>query len=135
MGTSLIRLLLKFLKLFPLLISYWLGALVGLGIYLFPSQMRLVTDVNLDACYPTCDQNWRRRAARISLIETGKSLTEALYLWRVPVDRIQALVKMTTGETLLDEAITQNRGGDPGGAASWLLGALWSLNRRALSAY
>jgi len=57
MGTSLIRLLLKFLKLFPLLISYWLGALVGLGIYLFPSQMRLVTDVNLDACYPTCKKN------------------------------------------------------------------------------
>jgi lauroyl/myristoyl acyltransferase len=46
MRTSLIRLLFKFLKLFPLLVSYWLGA----------------------------------------------------------------LVKMTTGETLLDEAITQNRG-------------------------
>jgi KDO2-lipid IV(A) lauroyltransferase len=45
-----------------------------------------------------------------SIMETGKSLTEAPHLWRVPGNRIKAPVKMTTGQALMDGAIAEDWG-------------------------
>ncbi len=110
MRTRLIRPTLKLLSFLPLWATHWLGALVGLAAYLFPTRMRHVTGINLAICYPTRHEKWRRRIARISLMETGKSLIEAPHLWRVPAHRISSLVKMTTGQALMDEAIARNQG-------------------------
>jgi KDO2-lipid IV(A) lauroyltransferase len=110
MRARLIRSLLQLLSLLPLRISHWLGAWVGMAMYLCPTRARCVTDVNLAACYPARDPAWRRRIARISLVETGKSLAEAPYLWRVPPARIASLVKETIGQSLMDEAIAKQRG-------------------------
>jgi Kdo2-lipid IVA lauroyltransferase/acyltransferase len=110
MRTKLIQAALKFLSFLPLRISHWLGVLAGLALYLLPNRMRHITDVNLTACYPKCPLAWRKRTARMSLIETGKSVTEAPYLWRASPARIAALVKHVTGKALMDEAVAQSRG-------------------------
>ena len=108
--TRLVQLAVVVLSRLPLRVGHGLGALVGLTLFLFPTRMRRVTDVNLALCYPKKDARWRKRIARISLIETGKSLVEAPYLWHQPADRITALVKLTTGESIIRNALAQGRG-------------------------
>ncbi len=106
----LVQLAVILLSRLPLRVGHGLGVLVGLTLFLFPTRMRRVTDVNLALCYPNRDARWRKRIARISLIETGKSLVEAPYLWRQPADRIAALVKLTTGGSIIRDALAQGRG-------------------------
>ena|SRR3712207_3170652 len=85
--------LLRLLSILPLPINHALGTLVGLFMYVLPTRIRHVTEANLAARYPARNSHRRRRVARVSLIETGKSLAEAPYLWRVSNARISALVK------------------------------------------
>ncbi|MGH8501693.1 MAG: lysophospholipid acyltransferase family protein [Gammaproteobacteria bacterium] len=135
MHKLLIPSLLKLLSLLPLRIAHGLGAIAGLCIYIMPTRMRRVTDINLALCFPERTPDWRRRIARASLIETGKSLAEAPYLWRAGADRIDALVKQRTGQATMDEAVAQNRGVILAAPhlGSWELCGLYSATQSAIT--
>jgi len=127
--------LLKLLSLLPLRMAHGLGAITGLCIYITPTRMRRVTDINLALCFPERAPDWRRRIARASLIETGKSLAEAPYVWRASAERIDALVKHRTGQATMDEAVAQNRGVILAAPhlGSWELCGLYSATQSAIT--
>ncbi|MGI8740567.1 MAG: lipid A biosynthesis acyltransferase [Gammaproteobacteria bacterium] len=110
MRPLLIPALVKVLSLLPLRVAHGLGAMVGLYIHTLPTPMRRVTDINLTLSFPERTTDWRAHTARASLIETGKSVAEAAYLWRASAHRITALVRSSTGQAVMDAAIAQNRG-------------------------
>lgn len=110
MRKAVIRCLVAVLSRLPLRVGHWLGAAVGLALYYFPTRMRRVTDANLTACFPTSNRPWRARIARLSLMETGKSLIEAPYLWRASSKCITRLVKRISGQAIMDEALARRRG-------------------------
>lgn len=109
MRIRLIRSLLKLLSFLSLRVSHWLGALAGLALYLLPNRIKRITDANLAICYPANGEAWRGRVARISLMETGKSVAEAPYLWRATPAQIAALAARVSGQAFMDEAVAQGR--------------------------
>lgn len=135
MQQLLIPSLLKLLSLLPLRMAHGLGAMAGLFIHVLPTRMRRVTEINLALSFPERTPDWRKRTARASLMETGKSLAEAPCLWRASADRITGLVKYTTGQTLMDEALAQNRGVILAAPhlGSWELCGLYSATRGAIT--
>lgn len=135
MYAHLIPSLLKLLSLLPLHMAHGLGALAGLCIYLMPTRMRRVTDINLKISFPERSPGWRKRVARASLIETGKSFAEAPYLWRARADRIAELVKCTVDQAVLGKAVAQKRGVILAAPhlGSWELCGLFSATRGAIT--
>ncbi len=85
------------------------GALGGL-LDLFPNELRAVTRLNLELCFPDLPAAERRRLARRSLQETGKGAFELGAIWRWPTERLTGLEEETRGEELLAAATAGGRG-------------------------
>ncbi|MCG5496482.1 lysophospholipid acyltransferase family protein [Ectothiorhodospira variabilis] len=107
---ALIRLAFALLARLPLRVNHALGAGLGWLAWGLRTDLRRVSLINLGLCFPEQDAGWHRRVARASLMETGKTLTEAPWLWHAGPQRIAALRQAGEGEAHLTEALTQGRG-------------------------
>lgn len=110
MTEHLIRLAFALLARLPLRLNHALGAAIGWCAWVWPTRMRRVSLINLELCFPERDERWRRRIARQSLMETGKALTEAPWLWRAGPQRIVELCRGIDGETAFHEAVAGGHG-------------------------
>ncbi|MGM0676818.1 lysophospholipid acyltransferase family protein [Ectothiorhodospira marina] len=107
---ALIRLAFALLARLPLRVNHALGAGLGWLAWRLPTELRRVSLINLALCFPEKDAHWHRRVARASLIETGKTLTEAPWLWRAGPQKINALRHAGEGEAHLAQALAWGRG-------------------------
>jgi Kdo2-lipid IVA lauroyltransferase/acyltransferase len=110
MGELLLRAVLGLLARLPLGVNHAVGAAVGWLAWILPTRLRRVSLANLARCFPERDDAWRRRLARTSLMETGKALTEAPWLWCAGPQRIRELLRETNGGEHLDRAAAEGRG-------------------------
>lgn len=110
MGGLLLRVLLGLLARLPLPINHALGAGLGWLAWLLPNDLKRISLDNLARCYPDESETWRRRVARRSLMETGKALTEASWLWRAGPERIAALLDGVEGWEHVERALAEGRG-------------------------
>jgi Kdo2-lipid IVA lauroyltransferase/acyltransferase len=110
MGGLLLRGTLGLLACLPLRVNHSLGAVLGWIAWILPTRLRRLSLANLALCFPERDAAWHRRTARASLMETGKALTEAPWLWRAGPDRIRALLRGVEGQAHLDRALGHGRG-------------------------
>jgi Kdo2-lipid IVA lauroyltransferase/acyltransferase len=110
MGGLLLRALLGLLARLPLRWNHALGAALGWVAWVCPNNLRRISEANLAQCFPEQDIAWRRRVARTSLMETGKALTEAPWLWRAGPERIRALLRGIEGQAHLDRTLAESRG-------------------------
>lgn len=77
----------------PLRANHAFGALLGWLFWLLPNRNRSNTLVNLALCYPQMPRGEVQKLARLSLLETGKALTEIGWLWYRPLDQVQRLIE------------------------------------------
>ncbi|MFP4079984.1 MAG: lysophospholipid acyltransferase family protein [Ectothiorhodospira sp.] len=110
MTAALIRTAFTLLAGLPLPVNHALGAFLGWWAWVLPTRLRRVSLANLERCYPQASPRWRRRVARRSLMETGKALTEAPWLWRAGPGRIRGLLQEGGGEDHLTAALAPGRG-------------------------
>jgi Kdo2-lipid IVA lauroyltransferase/acyltransferase len=87
----LLGLALRALARLPLPLNHALGAVLGWLAWVSRTRMAHVARVNVDLCFPEQRKAWRRRVARRSLMEMGKALTEAPWLWRAGAERLRRL--------------------------------------------
>ncbi|TVP93665.1 MAG: lipid A biosynthesis acyltransferase [Thioalkalivibrio sp.] len=85
--------LLRLLAVLPLPVNHALGAALGWVMWVSGTRMARVARVNVDLCFPEHNAGWRRRVARRSLMEMGKALTEAPWLWRAGPQRLRRLAR------------------------------------------
>ncbi len=78
----------------PLRANQALGAALGWLVWHLSRRDRETALRNLELCFPERDAAWRRRTARASLMETGKALTEAPWLWHATPERLQAMTEV-----------------------------------------
>ncbi len=107
---ALFKLLLRMLALLPLSVNQCIGSCIGLCLHLLPTKSAHVTRINLSLCFPNQGNRWQRQMSRLSLMESGKILTEAPYLWRCMPEQIQRLVTSVNGQDILDSALSENKG-------------------------
>jgi KDO2-lipid IV(A) lauroyltransferase len=110
MRGALARLILQLAALLPLPVVQFLGAGLGLIANLVPNELRTATRDNLRLCYADMPARERRRLARRSLRELGKTLLEMGPLWIWNPERISHLVRKTHGLEHVDAAMARGEG-------------------------
>lgn len=79
------------LAVLPLRWNHALGGALGWLTWALPTRASRVARINVDLCFPEQDRAWRRAVVRRSLMEMGKALTEAPWLWRASPERLRQL--------------------------------------------
>lgn len=104
------RLILQLAALLPLSVVQFLGAGLGLIAYLIPNEMRAATRDNLRLCFPEMPERERKRLARRSLQELGKTLLEIGPVWIWDPERISRLIRKTHGLEHVEAAMALGKG-------------------------
>lgn len=107
---ALIKLLLHIFALFPMPVVHAIGVGLGLLLAVTPNELRRVSRINIDLCFPRLPAHRRRRLLLYSLVECGKTAVEFAPLWLWSEDRILALIKDAPGRGYVDMLLKQDRG-------------------------
>jgi KDO2-lipid IV(A) lauroyltransferase len=75
----------------PLRVNHALGGALGWCAWALRIRAAGIARINLEICFPEQTAEWRKRVARRSLMEMGKALTEAPWLWRAGPERLRQL--------------------------------------------
>jgi KDO2-lipid IV(A) lauroyltransferase len=101
------------LRGFALLPLSWIraiGGLLGAVASWLPLRERRVTDVNLRIAFPDMDPRERRRLARRSMGQTGRTFAELSAIWSWSSERLHRHVLEVHGEAAVTEAVESGRG-------------------------
>ena len=110
MKDSALRLLLRVFAALPFRAAQALGAAIGGLLWLIPNRIKRVSAENIERCYADRERDWKRRLLRRNLVETGRTLAETAWILRRSAAESLPLVKETTGESAVDEAVQSGRG-------------------------
>jgi len=108
--TNLAKILISLIASLSLKTCHRLGAMIGVLTYLIPNRNRLVTEKNIQHCFPNLNAQEQHKLIKNSLQETGKTLTEAAPMWQWNKDKLFSLIKNVKGEEQLQNAIANNKG-------------------------
>ncbi len=128
MRAKLLQFILRLFALMPLRLNHGMGACFGWLLSVTPNDLSRTTEANLQRCLPELTPSDRRRLARRSLMETGKTLTETGPLWCWSGERALALLQEVRDRDLVDDALQQGRGlilATPH-LGAWELAGLWA---------
>jgi KDO2-lipid IV(A) lauroyltransferase len=106
----LLRAVLGLLARLPLPLNHAIGAGLGWLAWILPNGLKRTSLNNLALCYPDREARWHRRVVRTSLMETGKALTEAPWLWQAGPERIAGKLDGIDGWEHVEQAMAQGRG-------------------------
>lgn len=87
-----------------------LGSLIGLISLMIPNRNRFVTEKNIELCFPSMTAKQQHQLTRNSLIEMGKTFTEAGPMWKWRKEKLFNLIKAVHGEELIHKALNNKRG-------------------------
>lgn len=94
----------------PFRVVQAIGAGIGWLLWRLPTRERRVSRDNLARCYPERSARWQRQQLRRSLIETGKTLGEALWLWHSSPERALSCVREVRGREHLERGLGSSSG-------------------------
>lgn len=94
----------------PLPVLHWLGALLGWAIYLFSGRYAARLRENLRNAGLTRSEAEFRRLLHANIREMGKGVMELPWVWRRPLDEVDAGVKQCHGWEHLEAAHAQGKG-------------------------
>lgn len=100
----------KILGLLPLPLVTRVGAALGRLAWHLAQDMRRVTLINLEICFPEMPLKERKRLARASVIETVMTVCESGAVWTRTPAEITPYITSTQGEDLIQQALDQGRG-------------------------
>jgi len=98
------------LALFSLRNNHRLGSIIGWLLSIFPNRNLHVTITNIQLCFPEMDKQQQQQLIKKSLIEAGKTLTEASPMWQWSKDELFKLIKAVHGEAIIQQAFDNQQG-------------------------
>lgn len=98
------------LSLLPLPVLHGAGVAIGAFLWWIPNPARHNALANLAVCMAELDAPERRRIARRSLQELGKTAMEMGVFWYAPEARLNRLVREVQGQELIASALASGRG-------------------------
>ena len=101
---------LKALGSLPLPTVTRIGGVVGVLAWHLARDLRRVTLINLQICFPDMPLKERKQLARTSVIETVVTVMESGAVWTKKPAEITPYVTSTQGEELIQQALDQKRG-------------------------
>ncbi|MCW8899801.1 MAG: lysophospholipid acyltransferase family protein [Gammaproteobacteria bacterium] len=110
MQVGIVKTMLNILAFFSLKTCHQVGMVIGWLAIIIPNRNRAVTEKNLQLCFPKMNLQQQKQLLRKSLIETGKTFTEAGPMWKWEKDKLFKLIKQVQGEELLTKALENKHG-------------------------
>ena len=107
---AILKALIRSFALLPVRMAQSVGALVGWLLWVTPNRLRRTTDGNLELCYPDLAPDERRRIARASLLETGKTVAEVGWVWFSSTEKLLERIESVEGEDHVRRALETGRG-------------------------
>jgi len=101
---------LKAFGLIPLAVAQGFGKGLGWCAWKINKTARIVTQTNIDLCYPDKPIPWRNKLVKDSLMETGLKAAEMASVWNKPARYFLDKVQSVEGENLLEQAVEQKKG-------------------------
>lgn len=98
------------LSLMPLAMNQAVGAWIARLAWRVNSRARVVTQFNLQHCFPDMEPNRQQSLAYDSLLHTGRQLAECAWIWNRPVAHTRQLIREYRGEQLFLDAVASSRG-------------------------
>jgi len=105
-----IKSIINVLAFFSLKTCHRIGAAIGWLSIMTPNRNRSVTEINIPLCFPELNAREQKKLIRHSLIETGKTFTEAGPMWKWDKDKLFKSIKKVHGEDLLKQALENKHG-------------------------
>lgn len=90
--------------------NHRLGSFIGWVSSITCNRNRSVTTKNIQLCFPNMTTQQKKQLTQKSLIETGKTLTEASSMWQWDKEKLFKLIKNIHGEELLQKALNDKHG-------------------------
>lgn len=109
MRSRLILLLLHFFGTTPLRFNQKLGGWLGLLIWKFDKRSRGVTLRNMQLCFPNLTATEQHSLGKNSCVEMGRTILESPSLWKLPQEKIQAMLE---NPSVLEEILERYRQGN-----------------------
>ena len=94
----------------PLKVIHTLGSLIGTLSWKMNSRIRRIAEKNIQLCFPELNKNQQTKLVKDVLNETGKVILETGKMWQGNTEKTLSLVKKTTNQNLIDEALNNNKG-------------------------
>lgn len=85
------------------------GAGLGRLLYLLPSKLKKITQINIDLCYPTLTPAERKQMVKKSFASVAIGLIEAGMAWWLPDDKLHILYKVH-GYEHIEKALAKGKG-------------------------
>lgn len=98
------------LAFFSIKTCHRVGHLIGLLSLITPNRNHFVTEKNIEICFPKLTTQQKHQLTRNSLIEMGKTFTEAGSMWKWKKGKLFNLIKSVHGEELLQQALNNQHG-------------------------
>ena len=101
---------LRILGTLPFPIIYGIGRAMGALLSMMPNDIRRVTRINIDICFPEKSPDWRRQLAHRSLQETAITACEMGPVWCKPVATSLQRIHSVEGVELIEKALANHKG-------------------------
>ena len=88
-----VKIFIHILAILPLSVCHFIGNIIGHLVYYIPNSSRRITEINIKLCFPDMTPAQQNKLIKQSLIETGKTLTEASPMWKWKKEKLFQLIK------------------------------------------
>jgi len=105
----LVKLILKLFSLLSLSANHNLGKFIGLFLYYLNTQVRKISEINIQTCLPELTPDEQQQLVKNNLIEFGKNVTELGPLWLWNPDKVFKYLQVE-GSDLIQTAINNKKG-------------------------
>lgn len=87
------------------------GFVIGwLGVHVFKNRQRLVTQKNLELCFPGTTEQWQKETTERCMISMAQSVMEFTKCWGQPPEWSLSQIRAVHGESIFHEAIAAGKG-------------------------
>ena len=108
--TKLFDVAVTFLSKLPLIWLQKIGYLLGLSLWYLNGRMARVTKENIELCFPTMPRDDQTRLARNSLVHTGKTTLETVFMWKASQEECLGKITAIENEEVVGSALANGKG-------------------------
>ena len=110
MTAGLIKAMLRVSAWLPLGLLQSFAAAVAVLVKVLPNDLRRITRINIDLCFPELEASQRQRLVKRSIVEAVRTAFEFGPAWHYSQKRFNAVVHQVIGREQLDQAVAAGRG-------------------------
>lgn len=96
------KIILKIFAYLPLSINHFIGYLIGNYLYIFKTEAKKITRININLCFPELSNIEKKLLLKKNLIELGKTITEVGIVWFAPLSYSLNKIKYVINKDILE---------------------------------